>query len=236
MPRASFAAAVTMALVAAVGVGACGADKAPAKTSSSALKECQDQWGEVAESVVGLDEDPNPSALATRWTSVVATVDYYRNTKTAKDCQAQVESQVKAITLLRQFSERLRPYDMAYQLARVNASVDLYLHEPLPAPARNENGKLVKPPSKASVTAAIGTLTAQASQANTELQPGWGQLASVELTDPAAVKAAIDDLDFLAQDSPGWRQCQAALQVVVAAVQAQEGTVGGPAPSPTATP
>lgn len=225
-----------MALAVSMGISACGADKTPAKTPSSALEECHDQWAEVAESIVGLDEDPNPSALATRWTSVVATVDYYRNTETAKDCQTQVESQVKAITLLRQFSDRLHPYDMAYQLARVNASIDLYLHEPLPTPARNENGKLVKPPTKAAVTAAITTLTAQASKANSELQPGWGQLASVELTDPAAVKTALDDLDFLAQDSPSWRQCQAALQVVVAAVQAQEGTVGGPASSPTATP
>ncbi|RNL65104.1 hypothetical protein EFK50_03795 [Nocardioides marmoriginsengisoli] len=233
MPRPPLVAASALALALTFGVGACSADEDPPQAKTSALEQCHDQWGEVAESVVGLDTDPNPSALASRWTSVVATVDYYRNTKTAKDCETQVESQVKAITLLRQFSEKLRPYDMAYQLDRVSASIDLYLHEPLPKPARNENGKLVKPPTKAVVTAAIGTLTAHATNANGELQPGWGQLASVELTDATAVKTALDDLDFLAQDSPSWRQCEAALQVLVAAVRAQEGSVGGSTPTPT---
>jgi hypothetical protein len=33
----------------------------------------------------------------------------------------------------------------------------------------------------------------------------------------------MQDLDFLAQDSPHWRQCEEALQVLVAAVRAQEG-------------
>jgi hypothetical protein len=236
MPRPPLTVVVVTALALGFGTVGCGAEKKDAQATPTSLQDCRDQWHDVAESIVGLDEDNDPSALASRWTSVLATVDYYENTDTAKGCQENVEAQVKAITLLRQFSDKLRAYDMAYQVARAAASIDLYLHDPLPAPARNENGKLIQPPTQAAVTAAFQTLTEQAPSANTELQPGWAQLASVELTDAEAVTAALKDLDFLAQDSPSWRQCEQALQIVTAAISAQEGTVASPTASATATP
>ncbi|MFL6154875.1 MAG: hypothetical protein ACJ72D_02205 [Marmoricola sp.] len=230
MSRPTAPALVLAGVVLSLLAAGCGADPAPVKASTTqSLKECRSQWHDVAESVIGLDQDTDPSALASRWTSVVATVDYYRTAPSAKGCQANVETQLKAITLLRQFSERLRPYDMAYQLRRVSASIDLYLHDALPAAQRNGAGKLVRPPTKAAVSAAMATLTSKAATANDELQPGWEQLASVELEDSAAVASALQDLDFLAQDSPGWRESEAALQVLVAAVQAQEQTTGVPA-------
>jgi hypothetical protein len=183
-----------------------------------------------------MDQDPNPSALADRWNTIIATVDYYRTTDSAKNCQSTIENQLKAVTSLRQFSEKLRPYDMAYQLAQVRAAVDLYLNDELPAPVRDSNHKLVKPPTKAAVTSAMQTLTANAAQANTELEPGWEQTKSVDLTDVTALTTTMQDLDFLAQDSPHWRQCEEALQVLVAAIRFQEGLVGQsstPSASPT---
>ena len=222
-----------LTLVLAVAVAGCGqgGGSDPDAKAEGALKACQGQWHDVGDSVLGMDQDPNPSSLAERWTSVIATVEYYKTTDSAKDCQANIETQLKAVTALRQFSEKLRPYDMTYQLSQVQAAVDLYLHDPLPDPVRGENEKFVKPPSKAAVTSAMATLTANAAQANTELAPAWGQAASVDLTDVSALTTTMHDLDQLAQDSPHWVSCEQALQVLVAAIRAQEGLSGAATPS-----
>jgi hypothetical protein len=229
---------LSAALVAvlAAALVACGKAPAPsaAATSDRALQECRAQWRDVGDSVLGMDQDPHPSALADRWTTVIATVDYYRNTDTAKDCQARVETQLKAISALRQFSEKLRPYDMTYQLDQLRAAIDLYLNDPLPTPVKDDSGKKVPPPGKAAVKAAMQTLTDNAEQANTELAPGWAQTTSVDLTDVTTLTKTMQDLDFLAQDSPHWRTCEEALQVLVAAVRAQEG-ISGPGPATPAT-
>ncbi|RNL79812.1 hypothetical protein [Nocardioides marmorisolisilvae] len=217
-----------------------GCDDAPKKSKatsiSASVQECRDQWHDVAESVLGLDQDTDPSALASRWTTVLATVDYYENTTTAEDCQARVENQVNAITALRQFSDRLRPYDMEYQREQVAATVDLYLHDPVPAPVKGANGKTVKAPTHEQVEAAVATLTAHAAEANAELQPAWEHLASVSIDDDAAVTAALEDLDALAQAGKAWPACQQALQVIVAAQRAQEGLLGTPEDQPSGSP
>jgi hypothetical protein len=224
-----------LAAILTVALTACGSSADPGADAKAerALKECHAQWKDVGETVVGMDQDANPSALPARWTSVIATVEYYKTADDATDCQARIATQLKAITALRQFSEKLRPYDMTYQLAQVRAAVDLYLNDPLPDPVRGENGKLVRPPTKSAVTAAMQTLTANAAAANAELEPGWSQVSSVDLTDVTTLTTTMQDLDFLAQDSPHWRQCEEALQVLVAAIRAQEGLTGAPASSPT---
>jgi hypothetical protein len=228
---------VVLAAAVAVSLTACGssADTSSAAKAQRALEACRAQWKDVGDSVVGMDQDPNPSALADRWNSVIATVDYYRTTDTAKNCQTAIENQLKAVTSLRQFSEKLRPYDMAYQLEQVHAAVDLYVNDPLPAPVRDENHKLVHPPTKADVSSAMQTLTANAAAANTEMDPGWEQTKSVDLTDVAALTKTMQDLDFLAQDSEHWRRCEEALQVLVAAIRFQEGLAESPA-SPSTSP
>jgi hypothetical protein len=234
------AVAATVALAALPALAGCGAEKAPkAKPVEQSVTQCQQQWHDVAESVIGLDEETDPSALASRWTTVIATVDYYENSTESADCQANVETQVRAITALRQFSEKLRRYDMTFQLNRVSAGVDLYLHDPVPAPGRDAAGKLVKAPTHHQVSEALAVLTVEAAEANAELQPGWAQLASVSLDDAQATDAAIADLDALAQVGEHWSNCQEALQVIVAAIRAQEGLLGTPedqsssSPSPT---
>jgi hypothetical protein len=235
--RTALTAAAAGAL--AVCLSACGQSSASHSSAESrsdrAVKQCRAQWKELGDNVVGMDQDENPSALADRWNSVVATIDYYRTTDIAKDCQSRVEAQLKAVTALRQFSDKLRPYDMTYQLGQVRAAIDLYVNDPLPPPVRNESGKKSPPPSKAAVTAAIATLTNDAATANTELQPGWEQTTSVDLTDVAALTKTMQDLDFLAQDSPHWRRCEEALQVLVAAIRAQEGASAPATPSPSPT-
>jgi hypothetical protein len=238
--RAGVAAVLVASFAAAL--VACGAS--PGSTTSAkatrTLKDCRAQWKDVGNSVLGMDQDTNPSALADRWTSVIATVEYYQNSATAKNCQARIDAQLKAVTALRQFGEQLRPYDMTYQLGQVQAAIDLYLHDPLPAPVKDDTGRRVKPPTKDAVTAAMKTLTDNAAQANAELQPGWQETSSVDLTDVNALTKTMQDLDFLAQDSPHWRACEEALQVLVAAIRAQEGLSGSgtatSSSSPTSAP
>lgn len=229
----------TAVLVVAIGLGAvsCGGRADGSGTRGARdLERCHAQWRDVGDSLIGMDQDPNPSALADRWNNVIATVSYYEHVDNAKDCQSRVDTQVKAVTALRQLGEKLRPYDMSYQLAQIKAAIDLYLSDPLPKPARDQSGRPVQPPSKAAVSSAMRTLTDNAEQANAELQPGWQQIDTVDLTDDSVLTTAMQDLDFLAQDSPHWRACEAALQVLVAAVRAQEGQPASPAPSPAGTP
>jgi hypothetical protein len=229
--------AVVLGAACATALVACGtsSDSSASATQDRALHDCRARWHDVGDSVLGMDRDPHPSALADRWNSVIATVAYYQSTDTAKDCQARVASQLEAVTALRQFSDKLRPYDMTYQLDQVRPAIDLYLNDPLPTPPPDERGRKVRPPAKAAVTAAMKTLTDNAAAANAELQPGWQQTSSVDLTDAAAVTSTMHDLDFLAQDSPHWRACEDALQVLVAAIRAQEGLAGPARPSPAPT-
>ncbi|MET3960487.1 hypothetical protein ABIE44_000421 [Marmoricola sp. OAE513] len=233
------AARVVLATTLVLGLGSagCSEEKKATAAKTPGLSECRKQWGDVADAIVGLDEDKHPSALASRWTSVVATVDYYENTDTATDCQQKIAAQLDAITALRQFSTRLQPYDMEFQADERAADVGRYLADPLPAPTKGKGGKKSRPPKKAAVAAALKTLEDNAAAANAELAPGWGQLASVELTDEAAVKAALQDLEFLAKDSPTWVRCNAALAVIEKAVRAQLGLgPNDPLPvAPTAT-
>jgi hypothetical protein len=234
--RTALASSLTASLAVAITACGQGADSSADAKAERALEACHSQWQEVGNSVAGMDEDTNPSALADRWNSVIATVEYYKSADTVKDCPATVETQLRAVTALRLFSEKLRPYDMTYQLAQVRASVDLYLNDPLPEPVRGEDDKLVRPPTKAAVAAAMQILTDNAAQANVELQPGWEQTKSVDLTDVTALTKTMQDLDFLAQDSSHWRSCEEALQVLVAAIRAQEGLSGSTSATPSTGP
>ncbi|HEX4190321.1 MAG TPA: hypothetical protein VHZ06_04940 [Marmoricola sp.] len=232
MRRPAPAALLGAVLVLSVVSAGCGAQTkaAPAPTGQT-LKQCHDQWHDVARDVAGLDQDADPSALATRWTSVIATIDYYRASTSAKGCGDDIMTEVDAISALRQFSARLRPYDMAYQLTTITPSVDLYLQQPLPAPTRNAKGKRVAPPTKAAVGAALAVLTSKSAAANADLQPGWEQMASVELSDTQAVGSAVQDLQFLTQDSASWQACETALKLLVLAVHDQDPTGAGSSPS-----
>jgi hypothetical protein len=231
--RALLRATVATLLVVALAACGQGAKSDTDAKAARALKDCRAQWADVGESVLGLDQDPNPSALADRWNNVIATVQYYKTVDSAKNCQSTIETQLKAVTSLRQFGEKLHPYDMTYQLEQVRAAVDLYLNDPLPEPVRGPGHKVVKPPTKEAVTQAMQTLTDNAQQANEELAPGWEQTKSVDLTDVTALTTTMQDLDFLAQDSPHWRQCEEGLQVLVAAIRFQEGLVDGQSPPPS---
>lgn len=234
MPSVLARAALVATVILSLGTVACGADDKSAASASGddPVTECRDQWSDVAANLVGLDEDPHPSAMAERWENVLGTVAIYADTKTADRCQENVETISTGITDLRQFTTRLQPYDMEYQTDQVADAVSRYVSEPLPAPVR-KGGKLVKPPTKLAVTAALATLTAQAATANADLAPPWAQLTAITLDDEEAVAGALQDLDDFAKESSSWVECNQALKVIQAAIAAQ-GTAS-PDASPSAS-
>lgn len=224
MPSVLARAAVAATVILSLGASACGTDDRPGVTASTdaAIQECRDQWRDVAANLVGLDEDPNPSAMAKRWANVLATVSIYEETPTADGCQQNIETISTGITELRTFTARLQPYDMEYQAAQVADGVTAYLAAPLPAPTGTGKNR-VKPPTKQAVTAALATLTAQAAAANAELAPPWAQLESVTLTETATVTSAVKDLDDFAKESTSWLACRQALRVIRTALAAAAG-------------
>jgi hypothetical protein len=231
--RCALVAALTTLGLSSVSCGASVSQPSAAATSP-AQNQCHQQWREVAKSVAGLDKVIYPSALATRWVTVLATVDYYLKTNDGSGCQIDVERQIDAITQLRKFSIQLQPYDMAFQADQVSADVERYLADPLPAAVHKPHGKVIRPPTKSAVTQAISVLNAHAAAANDYLAPGWGQLASVELTDATQVSAELGDLAQLAHESQDWNLCRGALAVIAAALNAPQAAT--PSATPTSTP
>ncbi|HET7684575.1 MAG TPA: hypothetical protein VFK34_13010 [Marmoricola sp.] len=210
----------TLALLAPL--TACGTEEARPEPVSQAVQDCRDQWGDVAQTILDMDADTTPSSLSQRWSTIIAGVDYQRHNAKGEDCVGSIEDEVQAISALRKFSSRLRVYDMEYQLRTIQPQAELYLHQPVPEPATGADGRKVRPPTHAAVEQALSVLESHAAQANAELQPAWTQANAIDLASTEELRKAVTDLDRLAQSSPAFQQCEAALQVLVAAVRAEQ--------------
>ena len=90
------------------------------------------QWKDLGKQVRGNDEKTNPSALAPRWNSVVATIDYYASSAKASGCDKAVDRQKDAITALTAFGTKLAPYDMELRLEQVRDDAEAYAAAPRP--------------------------------------------------------------------------------------------------------
>jgi hypothetical protein len=211
-------------LVLLAGLAACGTEKPRPEPVSQDVQDCRDQWGDVAQTILDMDGDTTPSSLSQRWSTIIAGVDYQQHNAKGPDCIDSIESQVLAICALRKFSNRLRVYDMEFQLRTIQPQAELYLHQPVPKPTTGENGRKVRPPTHAAVEQALSVLESQAAEANAELQPAWTQANAIDLGSTEEIRTAVTGLDRLAQSSPAFQQCEEALQVLVAAVRAEQGT------------
>jgi hypothetical protein len=221
------AAAFALALL----LAACGSDEEPEGQPSQAAQECRDAWKELAAQIRGNDTRTNPSALAERWTSVAATVDYYATSATGKGCEEAIDRQEEAITALEEFGTKLAPYDMELRLEQVRDRAEAYAAGPTPSPSPSPKGEKKKqkkakqppaPPSPPTISNAVKTLVAQAPAATEQQGPGWQQARVVELTDDAAVAKAVKDLAFLSTESPAYRACRAALAQINRALAASK--------------
>lgn len=204
------------------GATGCGGTERPTPSVSHEAQACRSQWDDVAQTILDMDGDTTPSALSQRWSTIIAGVDYQRHNAGGRHCSEDIEEQVREIGTLRKLGERLRVYDMAYQLRTIQPQVEIYLNEPVPRSATSENGQKVRPPTHRAVQQALDVLTARAEEANAQLQPAWDQAAAIDLSSPDEIRTAITDLDRLAQSSPAFGACEQALQVLVAAVRAEQ--------------
>jgi hypothetical protein len=205
----------------------CGSE-AEAETDgpSKATLSCREKWTDLAADVEGRNSRTNPSALASRWTTIAATVDYYATTARASDCGKTLEDQQQAMGDLSAFGTKLAPYDMELRLEKVQAAAEEYAagpKPPTPEPSRKKKGKkkqkrVPAPPAPATIARTLKTLTAQAPVATQQQGPGWQQAAVADLADTAAVTKTLKDLAFLSSESPAYRACRSALQQIDAAL------------------
>lgn len=216
-------AAGTAVLVAVATLAAgCGSGDPAARPSHSpdaATSQCRAKWAELADDIEGNEKDTEPSALAERWNTVVATVDYYASSARSSDCEDRLATQRKAITALEDFEKSLQPWDMEHQLAAVQSRAQDYS---APTGSKGKKGKSESgkkhgkdaPPSTAAVKKALGILRKQAPTASDDQRPAWQETHVVDLANKAAVKRARKDLDFLSHQSKAWRACEDAVKVI----------------------
>jgi hypothetical protein len=224
-----------VALLALVVVlSACGNSDDTGDGPSKAALACRGEWKDLGKQVEGRDRETNPSALAPRWNTIVAAIDYYASSATGKACDETIAQQKEAISALSAFTTKLAPYDMELRLEQVREDAEAYAAGPTPTPSptpspKNKDKKKTKkqkakpppgPPAPPTIGNAVKTLLAQAPVATEQQGPGWQQAQVVELTDDAAVAKAVRDLAFLSTQSPAWRVCTTALAQIKLALAA----------------
>lgn len=209
-------------------VAGCGGTATKSDGPDKATVACRGQWKDLGKQVRGNDQKTNPSALAERWNSVVATIDYYTQAATSKGCDEAISRQKAAITALTSYGTKLAPYDMELQLAEIRDRAGAYASGPTPSstptPKNKKKQKKPKgpppPPAPSTVAAALKSMTTQAPVATQQQGPGWQQADVIELTDPAAVTKSVKDLAFLSTESSAWRSCKASLTLIKRALAA----------------
>jgi len=213
----------------------CGSEPKPKDTGpSKETLACRSEWSDLGKQVQGNDEKTNPSALASRWNSVVATIDYYSSSAKDSDCDEAIDKQKQAITALTAFGTKLAPYDMELRLEQVRSAAEAYAagpRPPRPTPSAAPKGKKKKkaekpkklplPPKPSSIGDAVKRLTAQAPKATEEQGPGWQQARVVELSDAKAVAKAVKDLAFLSSESAAYKASRKALAEIRVAIAAK---------------
>ena len=217
-----------MLLLAGCGDDGKSTDDGPSKASLA----CRSEWKDLGKQVQGNDTKTNPSALATRWNNVVATIRYYDSSAKDSDCGDAIDKQKAAITALTSFGAKLAPYDMELRFEQVREAATAYAAGPRPPAAtpsptpkskkqkNQKKPKLIRAPAPSSIGDAVKTLTSQAPAATQQQGPGWEQAGVVELSDAAAVGKTVKDLAFLSTESAAYRACAAAMAQIKVALAA----------------
>ncbi|WP_148077106.1 hypothetical protein [Nocardioides aurantiacus] len=168
---------------------------------------CRTQWRELADEVGDRSQDEHPSAIAGRWTSVSATLDYYAVSASASDCEKTLDTQRAQVTALEELSSSLRRYDVLYQHDRLAEDAAAY------TPPKARKGTQ-KPPSRAAVRSALTTLQKQAPRAEKDQLAGWQQATAIDPTVKKSVAKTKKDLAFLSQESAAWRKARTAQRTI----------------------
>ena len=224
LPR-PFRVALVVATVLLLVPSACGkkAAEEPGAAASAkpdeATSQCRQQWADLGSTIEGAETKTEPSALAQRWNSIVATIDYYATTAKASDCGAPLTGQKAAIAALNAYTAKVRPFDMEYRFGLVRTEAEAYATGTSAAPHQpRAKGKHAPVPPPKEVAAAVKTLAAKAPVATQDQAPGWAQAGVVELSDKAAVQKSVKDLAFLSSESAAYAACAQALATVRKAI------------------
>lgn len=218
--RAALLAPAMVLLAGLVGCGQEAPEPRAAPTPDRAAVECRAEWRELGEELAGSDGETLPSALAPRWTNLLATVDYYTATAEKEDCESTLTEQRSAVTALRAFSVSLQRWDAEYQLERVEGPALTYSSGPRPPAPTGKGRDQARAPKPAEVARALTLLRTQAPLATQEQGPAWQQARVTDLEDPKAVAKARKDLAFLSEESAAYRKARTALTLIQRALDA----------------
>lgn len=226
-PRARLVPLLLLAIV--FGLSGCGSDAEETHGPSKQAVACRKEWKALEQEVGGRNSKANPSALAARWNSIAATIDYYATARSTKGCDQALGGQEKAMDALDSFATKLAPYDMELRLDQVRTDAQAYASAPAPSSSppsgATKKGKKQpappRPPKPTDVANALKLLTQQAPLATQQQKPGWQQSDVTELGDAAAVSKAVSDLAFLSSESQAYRSCIAAMALINAALSAK---------------
>lgn len=211
-PQLRATAALAAASFGALVLAGCTSTPQTVAPPPAALK-CRKQWTQLVGSLAQQGKQSNPSDLASRWTTIAATAQYYETSASAADCGSTLSDTKQTIQQTQAFIIKIRSYDMVYRTASVAPQATDYLTNKLPK-AKKIKGKRVVPPTKAAVRKALSTLKSQARASATNMQDGWGEADQVDLTNAKAVAKTLSDLKFLAGDSSAYQACAGALKVL----------------------
>ncbi len=211
--HATFALVLGVAgLLSGCGIAGGSADGRAAPASAAAAK-CRDQWSSLGDQLSKRAAATTPSALPARHNTLVATVDYYAKTGTAKDCGSALDKVRRSITAETALSRKVAAYDLELALAQVRSRATAY------AAGRSTPAKAAaKKPKPAQVRAALSTLTTQAPLATAQQQSGWQQVEMLSLDDSQALAKSMQDLAFVSSQSPAYRSGRHALATIRAAI------------------
>lgn len=188
-----------------------GSDDRQAAPPSAAAAKCRDQWSALGDQLAKRAAAATPSALPARQNTLVATVDYYAKTGTAKDCGSALDKVRRSITAETALSRKVAAYDLELALAQVRSRATAYASTRPGKPAAEK-------PEPAQVRVALRTLTTQAPLATAQQQSGWQQVETLSLDDPRALAKSLKDLAFLSSQSPAFVSGRQALATIRAAI------------------
>lgn len=210
-----------LVLALAGGLSGCGGTDEGSDASAAASEKpdpedtaCRDKWRDLADEVGDKAEDEHPSALAGRWTSVAATIDYYAVSGSASDCTKTLGEQTEQLEAIDALSASLRRYDVAYQHDRLEDDATAY------APPKQKGA--TKAPSKRAVRQALATLEKKAPRSAEDQDAGWQQATAIDPREAKARRKAQKDLAFLSEESKAWRQARTAQRTVERALRAAD--------------
>lgn len=196
---------------------ASGSDDARADPPSAAATKCRTEWSTLGDQLAKRAAATTPSTLPSRQNTLVATVDYYAKTGTAKDCGAALDKVRRSLVAETALSRKVAAYDLELALAQVRGPATAYASQKA-ATGKAAGRGAARRPKPAQVAVALRTLTTQAPLASAQQESAWQQVEVLSLDDSRALAKSLKDLAFVSSQSPAYRSGRQALATIRSAI------------------